>query len=140
MKLTGWTNLYRRPRAGIRFNNRTFTEPAPFGLALPPVASGIYAVLVADASCSPRPFRAIYFGESGNFQERVTASHEHYDDWLREAGDVANTYVAFCPTPLLKEVQRRWIENDLIARYRPACNLKNNQAPFTYQPLLRIAK
>jgi hypothetical protein len=140
MKVTGWTNLYGSPRAGIRFNNQTFTEPVPFPPALPPVSSGIYAILVPDADCTPRPYRVIYFGESGNFHERVTESHERYDDWIKEAGGIENTYVAFCPTPLLKEEQRRWVENDLIARYRPACNLKDNQTPFFYQPLLGIAK
>ncbi len=140
MKSAGRANLYVLPRAGIRFSNRTFTEPVPFALAVPPVSSGIYAILVPDALCRPRPFRSIYFGESGNFLARVTEKHERYEDWTREAGGVANTYVAFCPTPLLKQEQRRWVENDLVARYRPVCNLKGNQAPVAYQSLLGIAK
>jgi hypothetical protein len=140
MKVTGWMQQYRPPRAGIRFNNRIFTEPAPFALAEPPVSSGIYAILAPDAARRPRPFRAIYFGESGNFHDRVTESHELFEDWIREAEGVANLYVAFCPTPLLRDVQRRWVENELIARYRPVCNLKDKQAEPSYQPLLRIAK
>ena len=140
MKSGGRANLYVLPRAGIRFNNRTFTEPAPFPVAIPPVASGIYAILVLDESCRPRPFRAIYFGESGNFLDRITEKHERFGDWTLEAGGVANTYVAFCPTPLLKEEQRRWVKNDLITRYRPICNLKDNKNPFAYQSLLGIAK
>jgi hypothetical protein len=140
MKATSWVQLYGPPRAGIRFDNRIFTEPAPFALAEPPVSSGIYVVLVPDPSCRPRAFRAIYFGEAGNFHGRVTDSHALFDDWIREAEDVANLYVAFCPTPLLREVQRRWVENDLIARYRPACNLKDDETEHSYQPLLRIAK
>ena len=140
MKVEGWVNLYGRPRAGIRFDNRTFTEPAALRLVVPPASSGIYAILVRDATSRPQPFRAIYFGESGNFLERVTEQHERYEDWTREAGGVANIYVAFCLTPLLKEEQRRWVENDLIARYRPACNLNDNRVRSTYQPLLGIAK
>ena len=140
MKATGWVNLNSTRRSGIRFSNRIFTEPAPFSLALLPVSSGIYALLAPDASCRPRPFRAIYFGESGNFSERVTGNHERYDDWISEAGRAADLYVAFCPTPLLKEQQRRWIEHDLIARYRPACNLKDSQERSFYQPLLSVAK
>jgi len=140
MKVTGWVNLYGPSRAGIRFNNRIFTAPAPFSLALPPVSSGIYAILVRDVSCRPRPFRAIYFGESGDFSQRVTGGHERFNDWTAAAGGVADIYVAFCPTPLLKEEQRRWVECDLIARYRPACNLQDNPAPFFYQPLLSVAK
>jgi hypothetical protein len=140
MKVAGRTNLYGLPRAGIRFNNRIFTEPVPFALAIPPVSSGIYAILVADALCRPRPFRAIYFGESGNFLDRVTERHEHFDDWTRESGGLDNIFVAFCPTPLLKEKQRRWVESDLIVQYRPVCNLKDNQPPLAYQSLVGIAK
>ncbi len=140
MKSVGRINLYGLPRAGIRFSNRTFTEPAPFALAIPPVSSGIYVILAADPTCKPRPFRAIYFGESGNFLDGVTEKHERYEDWTLEAGGVANTYVAFCPTPLLKQEQRRWVENDLIARYCPVCNLKDDQEPIAYQSLLGIAK
>ena len=72
MRAASWMDQYRPARDGIRFDNRTFTEPAPLPLARPPVSSGIYAVLAPDAACRPRPFRAIYFGESGNFVERVT--------------------------------------------------------------------
>jgi hypothetical protein len=133
-------NFYGVSRAGIRFNNRVFTEPVPFSLALPPVSSGIYAILVPDASCRPRPFRVIYFGESRNFSQRVTGSHELFSDWTAQADEGTNLYVAFCPTPLLKELTRRWVESDLIARYSPACNLQHNHSQSFYQPLLSVAK
>lgn len=137
---TGRMTLYGPPQVGIRFNNRIFREPVPLSLALVPVSSGIYAILVADASCRPRPFRVIYFGECHNFSQRVTGDHEHFNDWAAEAGGAANLHVAFCPTPLLREQQRRWIEHDLIARYRPTCNLQDNQPSSFYQPLLSAAK
>jgi len=140
MKVTDWEKHQGRVRAGIRFNNSIFTEPVRFSLALVPVSSGIYAILAADASCRPRPFRAIYFGESGDFTQRVTRDHARFSDWTSEAGEAANLFVAFCPTPLLRAQQRRWVEHDLIARYRPACNLQDNQAPSFYQPLLSMAK
>lgn len=140
MKVRGWVNPFAASPAGIGFGNRAFTEPVPFSLALPPVSSGIYAILRSDDSCRPRPFRVINFGESGNFYQCVTEHHECFDDWVKEAGGLENVYVAFCPTPLLKQQQRRWIENDLIARYRPTCNLKNNPGPFFYKPLLSTAK
>ncbi|MGA8184505.1 MAG: hypothetical protein WB819_12775 [Terriglobia bacterium] len=140
MKFSGWVNRFASSTAGIAFSNRAFTEPAPFSLAMPPVSSGIYAILAPDDSCRPRPFRTIYFGESGNFSQHVTGHHERFNDWRAEAGGAANLYVAFCPTPLLKEEQRRWVEYDLIARYRPACNLQDNLASFFYQPLLSVAK
>jgi hypothetical protein len=140
MNVTGWTTIFFTPPAGITFLNRAFTEPTSFHATLPPVASGIYAILTHDPSCKPRPYRAIYFGESSNFSATVTDSHEFFNDWVREAGGIANTYVAFCATPFLREEQRRWAENDLILRYRPVCNLKGNIAPALYYPLLGIAK
>jgi hypothetical protein len=140
MKVTGWVHLYGQPRAGIRFNNSIFTEPVPFSLALPPVSSGIYAILAPDASCRPRPFRVVYFGESDDFAQCVTSEHERFNEWATEAGGVANLYTAFCPTPLLKGEQRRWVEYDLVARYRPVCNLQDNEVWFFYQPLLSVPK
>ncbi|HKT11699.1 MAG TPA: hypothetical protein VJW77_07720 [Terriglobia bacterium] len=140
MKVSGWVNIHEPRRAGIRFSNRIFTEPMPFALIQPPVSSGIYAILVPDASCRPRAFRAIYFGEAGNFSQRVHQNHECFNHWMAEACGSATLYVAFCPTPLLKAQQRRWVEHDLIARYRPACNIGNNQSPTFYQPLLTVAK
>lgn len=142
MKVTGWTSFFSSPPAGITFHNRAFTEPTPFHLTLPPVSSGIYVILVPDACCTPRPYRAIYFGESNNFHARVTDRHERFSDWVEEARGISKTYVAFCPTPLLREEQRRWAESDLIARYRPVCNLEGNLAThlFYYHPLLRNEK
>lgn len=140
MKVTDWPGAFLSTPPGITFHNRAFTEPAPFLLSPPPIASGIYAILKPDPSCAPRPYRVIYFGESRNFSERVTENHERFNDWVGEAGDAANIYIAFCPTPFLREEQRRWAESDLIARYRPVCNLKGNQAPVFYHPLLRMAK
>lgn len=140
MKVTVWVELYGRSRGGIQFNNSVFTEPVPFSLALPPISSGIYAILAPEASCRPRPFRVIYFGESCNFLQRVTEGHERFNDWSAEAGGAANIYVAFCHTPLLKEQQRRWVEYDLVDRYRPACNSQDNQTLFSYQPLLSVGK
>lgn len=140
MKVTGWTTSSAMPRAGITFLNRAFTEPSPISLTLPPVSSGIYAVMVPDPSCTPRPYRVIYFGESNNLSRCVTDNHECFNDWVREAGGAANIYVAFCTTPLLREEQRRWANSDLIAEYQPVCNVKSSKAPPFYEPLLRIAK
>lgn len=140
MKVTDWVNVYPSPRAGITFHDRAFTEPARLSLAFPPIASGIYAILIPDPLCQPRPFRVIYFGESSNFSSRVTENHEHFGDWVREAGGIANTYVAFCSTPFLREEQRCWVKRELIDRYRPVCNLKGNRPPSYYHPMLGIAK
>lgn len=140
MKVMRWTTDYSTQPKGITFHNRAFTEPVPFSLTLPPVGSGIYVILAPHPASKPRPYRAIYFGETNDFSARVTESHERFGDWVREAGCIANTYVAFCATPFLRGEQRRWAENDLIVRYRPVCNLKDNITPSFYHPLLSIAK
>src|ERR1700686_3464996 len=69
--------------SGIRFGRNNgdavqFTEPTlfprtPWGIS-PPPSGGLYAILVADGSCQPRPFRAVYFGQAGNLAERPTTS------------------------------------------------------------------
>lgn len=140
MKVMGWPSTFSSLPAGITFHNRAFTEPMPLLLTQPPIASGIYAILKPDPACAPRPYRAIYFGESCNFPEGVAENHVHFNDWVREAGGAANIYVAFCSTPFLREEQRRWAENELIARYLPACNLKDSAAPFFYRSMIGLAK
>ncbi len=117
---------------GIFFRDRRFSEPALFVFHFPLLfESGLYAILVPDASCSPRPFRVIYFGETGELSKRVTSSHEKYPDWVREAGTASYLYVAFHEIAGTQQA-RRAAESDLIAHYRPACNIA-----FNYSAMLR---
>jgi hypothetical protein len=117
----------------IRFLDFTFTEPALFHTASKPGCGGLYAVMVFDASCSPRPYRVIYFGKARDLSERPSTSHENYRSWLRASAG-SPLYVAFCriDLPLLRGA----IERRIIAHYQPACNETFNPA-FTTLSTLR---
>lgn len=112
---------------GIKFGDYLFSEPSilPSSAGLADILSsqsGLYAILVQDSGCSPRPFRVIYFGESDNVNTRATESHENYTAWKREAGSYNTIYRAFCYFPNSNKVQRQAAESALIVRYNPPCN------------------
>lgn len=106
---------------GINFGGRQFYEPRRFpGLLIPPT-QGIYAILVQDATCTPRKFRVIYFGESNNLGNRIRTTHEKYRDWTREAAG-SQLYMAYHTTIGMSDAQRRDAECVLINQYTPCCN------------------
>lgn len=113
----------------IKFNDYTFSEPT----ALPPSSAfmetiagqpGVYAVLVFDPTCTPRPFRPVYFGESDNIHGRAAGTHENQSSWRAEAGTNTPLYRALCPLPGLTKAQRQQVESLLIAKYSTPCNQK----------------
>lgn len=111
---------------GINFGY-AFSEPSSsvnagslFGIAQP----GVYAILVYDPSCRPRPYRVLYFGESQDIYSRATTSHEKYDDWRREAGPGVTLYRAFHFMSGSSQAQRQVVETNLIETYNPPCNQK----------------
>jgi len=111
---------------GIFFNNLRFSEPILFRWASPLAWSGLYAVLVFDPACSPRPYRVIYFGQGGDLSSRVTTAHEKYSAWYAAAGGHANLYVAFHWLPTSTESQRVSAESALVREYKPQCNVVFN--------------
>jgi hypothetical protein len=130
MNQNDWMNLLFTPAApakqatpgGIVFGNISFTEPSRFSFFLPPFShGGLYAILVPDTTAKPRPFRVIYFGESGELAKRVCPSHEKYPDWVREAGGAHALFVSLHTTTGNKD-ERVALESRLIADYKPACN------------------
>jgi hypothetical protein len=108
-------------RTGIRFNNNDFSEPTAFGGAWLPTWPGLYAILVSDSRCSPRPYRVIYFGKAVDLSSRATRSHEKFDEWNRVAG-AGVLYITFLSMPISSERERAAIEEDLIKHYAPECN------------------
>jgi hypothetical protein len=113
-------------QTGIQFCNRKFSEPTLHRTATPLSWPGLYAILVLDSRCSPRPYRVIYFGQGGNLAERVTASHEKYEKWCRAASGSGNLYVAFYWMPTSTERRRMDAESELIRTYNPECNIASN--------------
>jgi hypothetical protein len=124
----------------IKFNDYTFSEPT----ALPASSAfietiagqpGVYAVLVFDPTCTPRPYRPVYFGESDNIHGRAAGTHENHSSWRAEAGTNAPLYRALCPLPGLTKTQRQQVESVLIAEYSTPCNRKLS---FAFARLLGV--
>ncbi|HEV8413028.1 MAG TPA: TIR domain-containing protein [Bryobacteraceae bacterium] len=113
--------------AGISFNSglglKSFGEPLIFpGFFSPLVGgAGIYVLLAADSTWQPRQYRPLYFGETENFSQRVSTSHEHYGDWKRAAGS-SLLYVAQLPMYGSTQQDRRLVEKALVDWYDPPVN------------------
>jgi hypothetical protein len=107
--------------SGLLYQDRLFTEPVDFGGELPARAQGLYAILVADYSWWPRPYRVLYFGESDNLAKSVNSKHEKYNEWLREASG-APLLVAIHTTPRQKAQKRKDAASELISALQPPCN------------------
>jgi hypothetical protein len=107
----------------ISFGGHQFTEPMSLSTWQAPWLSGIYAILRFDLSASPSPYTALYFGETDNFATRgIGKSHDKYDCWALEAGAEADLYISIFAMPSSHAIQRRAIEQQLIAIYRTPCN------------------
>jgi hypothetical protein len=137
--LQGWTKIHNRIPQGIRFLEHTFTEPASFRLRVSPVSPGVYAILTADRSGEAREYGVIYFGECDDFSRQVTRTHEHFHDWVEEAGGLENLYVAYYATPYLSETDRRALKNSLVENCHPVCNDKAGRH-FSIGGLLGIGR
>ncbi len=109
------------PPPGIYFRDRRFSEPLPFHSAITVPTQGIYAILVRDEGYTPRPFQVLYFGESERLARRVTAQHESYGDWERQARG-AVLFVAFYNTAGTPSRLRKELAKQLIQDYNPPCN------------------
>ena len=116
------------PPKGIRFLDRSFSEPTVFASAWLPPSPGVYAMLVVDAACSPRPFRVLYFGKATNLGARVVRSHEKYPEWSWAASGAGQLYVAYHCMPNTSDWERAAVEESLIKHYAPVCNKTLN--PF----------
>lgn len=104
----------------IWFQGLPFAGPTPLALAPKYNWGGLYAIMVLDVSGTPRPYRVIYIGESGDMAQRVGTSHEKFASWVRVAGSASRLHVAF--HTIANQAERRAAESRLIAYYKPECN------------------
>lgn len=105
------------------YGDYIFDEPVPLANWEPPYQSGIYAVLAFEPLANPRPFKVIHFGQSGNMlKSGFLRSQKRYPCWIRYAGSIMNLYMVTCPMPNTTAKQRKAIEKELIAEYKPICN------------------
>lgn len=110
------------PIQGITYENWQFSEPTLFQPRFIPPYNGLYVILVRDETCSPRPYRLLYIGESENLNTRVTTNHEKHSDWTREAKGKP-LFVAYHAPLGLTTSQRKELEERLIKKYDPPCNV-----------------
>lgn len=109
-----------------------FEEPWLLSSWHPPKVAGVYAILICDVNCDPRPYRAIYFGQNASLAEAgFPDRHEKYEDWLGAAYHAGlgrlgypELYISIMRMPYSTEAARRGIERALIERYRPGCNTR----------------
>lgn len=113
---------------GLWFKDRYFSEPSAFSSAYIPKLSGLYAILVFDLACSPRPYRVLYFGKASDLADRAVRSHEKYDEWCRAAGSAGKLLIAYHIMSDASEWELYSAEDILIKHYQPVCNIKSN--PF----------
>src|SRR5260370_16901560 len=91
----------QRTPKGIRFGSRLFSDPIVFRLAALPALPGLYAVLVCDSTCAPRPYRGIYFGQAGDLAKKRTRAREKHPEGCRASNAEANLSLPYTLTPLL---------------------------------------
>jgi len=108
----------------IIFDNHEFSEPKQIAKWEPPKTAGLYVILKPDLSNSPIPLKPIYFGQTSNFAERdLLKSHEIYN-CVKEAESEESVFIAIYIMRGSIEEERKAVEAELIAKYRPVCNKK----------------
>ncbi len=109
----------------IRFAGHDFDGPCPAALWIPPAGGGVFAVMVYDAAYKPLPYRAIHFGEAGEFSARgLVAGHPKYVEWLAAGGTQWGLYLATYSMPDANGLTRLALERYLTNDYHLSENLK----------------
>ena len=108
----------------MTFDKYEFSEPTQITKWEPPESKGLYAILKPDIHAEGLlPVKPIYFGQTENFAERgFIKSHKKYPDWIEEAREIDNLFIAIYLMPGSTEEERKAIETELIAKYQPVCN------------------
>ena len=109
-----------RPLSGIRFGDYVFSEPIPLDrLFLPPHSTGVYAILIPDATWGPRDFQPLFFGEFAHGRYAITAA-ELSLSYRAAAGK--NLYIAVLAIPEAHAGELASLKSKFIHDYRPICN------------------
>ena len=107
----------------ISFADYLFSEPERLLGWKPPYLAAIYAILVDDPSCTPVPFRPIYFGETDDLSAPgLIQRHPLHDCWYKQTGSVYRLYIAIFDMAESSLAERQQVQTELIKRYRPICN------------------
>ena len=107
----------------IIFDNHEFSIPKRIAKWEPPKGAGLYVILKPDLSSSPMPLKPIYFGQTSNFAElNLLKSHKNYKYWVKEVISEDGIFIAIYIMLGSIEEERKTMEAELIAKYRPVCN------------------
>jgi len=107
----------------IIFDEHEFSSPIRIAEWEPPKKPGLYVILKPDLSSSPIPLKPIYFGQTKNFAARCfLKSHKNYKYWVKETGSEDGIFIAIYIMLGSIEEERKTMEDELIAKYRPVCN------------------
>ena len=102
----------------ITLGNRSFAGPFLAPLWQPQRLCGVFAVMVPGWRLMT--FRALHFGQAGDFTSGFLKVHERRAEWLRIAGTEWNLYVATYEMPCSTEGERRAAALAATREYRPA--------------------
>jgi hypothetical protein len=115
----------------ISYSGWLFTYPLPLFLSPAPQGPGLYSVQVKSGEYWPHPFEPIWFAESADLADRSFPSHEAFRRWCQHPAVRAGSllYISYMRLPFNRRFRSR-VEGNLIARYQPACNLPEVEAPI----------
>jgi hypothetical protein len=90
--------------------------------------------MIADSTSRPKPYKAIYFGQSDDIYERASLRHENYSKWSTAASG-GSIFVSYYPMPNSSKEDREKVETLLIEKYNPSCNAKRSVDLSAYEVL-----
>jgi hypothetical protein len=117
------SGLRKSNGVSINFGGYQFSDPVLLHRWFPPSLAGLYVILVLDLSMMPHAYKALYLGKTGDFAKRgLLDSHKKRPCWFARARTGTSLYVSTYLMPNSSPVQRKAIEQQLIAAYQPPCN------------------
>lgn len=106
----------------IKFADRPFDGPFPLCEWTGDPMAGLYCMMVPDSQCS-QGYRAIYFGETGNFNERgFPPARNGKAGWLAIGDYQQGIHIAIHRMPFSTVEERKAAGRQLIRTYQPECN------------------
>jgi len=101
----------------ITLGSRSFAGPFLAPLWQAPKLSGVFAVMVPGWRLMT--FRALHFGQTGDFSSGFLRAQPRYAEWLRIAGTGWNLYVATHEMSFSTDAQREAAAAAITREYRP---------------------
>ena len=103
-----------------------FEGPRVLGGWTPPAAAAVYAIAYKpDPETRPERYAVIYIGHSDDLTtERFPFRHPRSACWMQRAGSRWKVYVCTYQVPGGGRAHREQIARELIAIYRPRCNIQ----------------